>query len=108
MILIDGKKIAAELREELKQKITELKSKHNNVPGLTVILVGEDPPSKIYVRNKEKFAKEVGMNSEVIRYSADIEEKVLWPDCKKLIKNYNSVLTFDKEWYRMRTIKLIK
>ena len=87
MILIDGKKIAAELREELKQKVTELKSKHNNVPGLTVILVGEDPPSKIYVRNKEKFAKEVGMNSEVIRYSADIEEKVLLEKIKELNNN---------------------
>ena len=67
-MIIDGKKIAAELREELKKKVLELKSKYNDIPGLTVILVGEDPPSKIYVKNKEKFAKEVGMNSEVIRY----------------------------------------
>ena len=64
MILIDGKKAAAELREELKKEVLELKSKYNAVPGLTVILVGEDPASKIYVKNKEKFAKEVGMNSE--------------------------------------------
>ncbi len=76
-MIIDGKKTAAELREELKIKITELKSIHNAVPGLTVILVGEDPPSKIYVKNKEKFAKEVGMNSEVIKYPADLEEKEL-------------------------------
>ena len=52
MILIDGKKIAAELREELKKEVSELKTKHNTVPGLTVILVGEDPASKIYVKNK--------------------------------------------------------
>ena len=76
-MIIDGKKIAAELREELKKKIVELKSKYDSVPGLTVILVGEDPPSKIYVKNKEKFAKEVGINSEVIKYPADLEEKVL-------------------------------
>ena len=76
-MIIDGKKTAAELREELKKKIVELKSTYNAVPGLTVILVGEDPPSKIYVKNKEKFAKEVGMNSEVIRYEADVEEKVV-------------------------------
>ena len=76
-MIIDGKKTAAELREELKKKVTELKSKYNAVPGLTVILAGEDPPSKIYVKNKEKSAKEIGMNSEVIRYPADIEEKVL-------------------------------
>ena len=76
-MIIDGKKIAAELREELKKKIAELKSNHNSVPGLTVILVGEDPPSKIYVKNKEKFAKEIGMNSEVIRYPENVEEKVV-------------------------------
>ena len=87
MILIDGKKVAAELREELKKKVTELKSKYNTVPGLTVILVGEDPPSKIYVKNKEKFAKEIGMNSEVLRYPADLEEKVLLNKIKELNKN---------------------
>jgi len=76
-MVIDGKKTAAELREELKKKIIELRSTYNKVPGLTVILVGEDPPSKIYVKNKEKFAKEVGMNSEVIRYPENVEEKVV-------------------------------
>ena len=76
-MIIDGKKTAAELREELKKKVAELKSTYNAVPGLTVILVGEDPASKIYVKNKEKFAKEIGMNSEVIRYPADTEEKVV-------------------------------
>ena len=76
-MIIDGKKIAAELREELKKKISELKSTYNTIPGLTVILVGEDPASKIYVKNKEKFSKEIGMNSEVIRYPADLKEKEL-------------------------------
>ena len=41
-------------------------------------------------------------------WDRDIEENILWPDCKKLIENYRSVLTFDKEWYRIKTIKLIK
>ena len=86
-MIIDGKKIAAELREELKKKVVELKSTYNATPGLTVILVGEDTPSKIYVKNKEKFAKEVGMNSEVIRYPADLEEKVLLNKIKELNKN---------------------
>ncbi len=76
-MIIDGKKIAAELREELKKKVAELKSNYNSIPGLTVILVGEDAPSKIYVKNKEKFAKEVGMNSEVIRYPENVDEKVI-------------------------------
>ena len=83
-MIIDGKKTAAELREELKKKVVELKSNYNSVPGLTVILVGEDLPSKIYVKNKEKFAKEVGMNSEVIRYPEKVEEKVLLNKIREL------------------------
>ena len=71
-MIIDGKKTAAELREDLKKKIIKFKSTLNTVPGLTVILVGEDPASKIYVKNKEKFAKEIGINSEVIRYPEKI------------------------------------
>ena len=87
MILIDGKKAAAELREELKKKVVELKSTYNSVPGLTVILVGEDAPSKIYVKNKEKFAKEVGMYSEVIRYPENTEEKIVLNKIKELNNN---------------------
>ena len=86
-MIIDGKKTAAELREELKKKIIKLKSSLNAVPGLTVILVGEDPASKIYVKNKEKFAKEVGINSEVIRYSEKVEEKVVLNKIKELNKD---------------------
>ena len=77
MILIDGKKAAAELRENLKQEVLELKEKYNKVPGLTVILIGELAPSKIYVKNKEKSANEVGLKSEVIRYPNDVEEKTI-------------------------------
>ena len=77
MILIDGKKEAALLREELKKEVSELKAKYNKVPGLTVILIGEDAPSKIYVKNKEKSANEVGLKSEVIRYPDTVEEKTV-------------------------------
>ena len=83
-MIIDGKKTAAELREKLKKKVTELKSTYNAVPGLTVILVGEDPASKIYVKNKEKFAIEVGINSQVIKYPEDVEEKVVLNKIKEL------------------------
>ena len=83
-MIIDGKKVAADLRAELKKNVAELKSKYNAIPGLTVILVGEDPPSKIYVKNKEKFAKEVGMNSEVIRYPETVEEKVVLSKIQEL------------------------
>ena len=86
-MIIDGKKTAAELREKLKKKVIELKSTYDSVPGLTVILVGEDLPSKIYVKNKEKFAKEVGMNSEVIRYPENVEEKVVLNKIRELNNN---------------------
>tara|TARA_Y100001936_G_scaffold240089_1_gene274078 strand:- start:15 stop:857 length:843 start_codon:yes stop_codon:yes gene_type:complete len=84
MELIDGKKVAAELREELKKEVSELKSKFNKVPGLTVILVGEDAPSQIYVRNKERSAKEVGLKSEVIKYPDTVEEKTVLKKIKEL------------------------
>ena len=77
MILIDGKKEAALLREELKKEVSELKSKYNKVPGLSVILIGDLTPSQIYVRNKEKSANEVGLKSEVIKYPDSVEEKVI-------------------------------
>ena len=77
-MIIDGKKEAAILREEIKKDITSIKSKTNKVPGLTVILVGEFVPSQIYVRNKEKNSREVGIHSNVIKYSDDVtEEQVL-------------------------------
>ena len=77
MILIDGKKVAAELKEELKKEVSQLKSKYNKVPGLTVILIGELAPSKIYVKNKEKSAIEIGLKSEVIKYPETVEEKTV-------------------------------
>ena len=84
MILIDGKKAAAELREELKQEVAELKTKYNKFPGLTVILIGDMAPSQIYVRNKEKSANEVGLKSEVIRYPDSVEEKTVLEKIEEL------------------------
>jgi len=87
MILIDGKKIAAELREELRQEVVELKVKHNKIPGLTVILIGDMAPSQIYVRMKEKAANEVGLKSEVIRYPEAVEEKTVLDKIEELNKD---------------------
>ena len=87
MILIDGKKVAAELREELKKEVLELKAKHNKVPGLTVVLIGDMAPSQIYVRMKEKAANEVGLKSEVIRYPEEVEEKVVLDKIEELNKD---------------------
>ena len=84
MVLIDGKKQSAELREELKTEVDGLREKYNKVPGLTVILIGDLAPSQIYVRNKEKSATQVGLKSEVIKYSDTVDEKtVLEKNIKK-------------------------
>ena len=77
MNLIDGKKIASELRNELKVEVDGIKKKFNKVPGLTVILIGDLAPSQIYVRNKEKSAKEIGLKSEIIKYPKDIQEIIV-------------------------------
>ena len=87
MILIDGKKAAAELREELKKEVSQLKIKYNKVPGLTVILIGDLTPSQIYVKNKEKSAIEVGLKSDVIRYSNTVEEKTVLEKINELNKD---------------------
>ena len=87
MILIDGKKEAANLREELKKEVSQLKTKYNKVPGLTVILIGDLTPSQIYVRNKEKSAKEVGLKSEVIKYPDSVEETTILNKIHELNKD---------------------
>ena len=87
MILIDGKKAATELREELKQEVLELKAKYNKAPGLTVILIGDLAPSQIYVRNKEKSAKEIGLKSDIIRYQDSVEEKTVLDKINDLNKD---------------------
>ncbi len=82
-LLIDGKKIAAEIKESLRANIEKLKDK-GCVPGLTVILVGEDPASQIYVRMKTKACSELGINSQTINLSYDTSESELVSIIKKL------------------------
>ena len=77
MIIIDGKKTAADLRLNLKTEVDNLKKKFDKVPGLTVILIGEYTPSKIYVRNKEKSAAEIGLKSEIVKYPETVDEKTV-------------------------------
>lgn len=76
MSIIDGKELSAKIREELKQKVAELKE-NGITPGLAVVLVGEDPASAIYVRNKEKGCNDIGMHSEVYRLSEETTQEEL-------------------------------
>ncbi len=74
--IIDGKQVAKEMREELKVKVAALKEK-GIVPGLAVILVGEDPASKSYVSAKEKACAEIGVYSDDNRLPADVSQEEL-------------------------------
>ena len=86
-MIIDGKKEAQLLRDKIKKEIDSIKLKFNKVPGLTVILIGDFAPSQIYVKNKEKNAKEVGINSEVVRYPKEISEQEVLKKIRELNDN---------------------
>ena len=75
--ILDGKKIAAEIRQEIKRETEKIFIEKGIKPGLAVIIVGDDPASAIYVRNKEKAAQEVGFHSVVKRYPADTTQEDL-------------------------------
>lgn len=87
MKLIDGKKISAEIKNELKENILLLKDKGSKVPGLVAIIVGEDPASQVYVSSKSKACTEIGMNSKVEKLPADISENELLSIVEKYNKN---------------------
>jgi len=75
--LIDGKAIAAKVRAELAERVQAFRSRYGRAPGLDVVLVGEDPASVVYVRNKEKGAAEVGMVGRLHRLPATTTESQL-------------------------------
>ena len=85
--IISGTEIAKEIREELKQEIAELKEKHNLVPGLVTVLVGEDPGSQVYVGQKEKTSQALGIYSERYDLPADTTQEQLLELIDKLNKN---------------------
>jgi methylenetetrahydrofolate dehydrogenase (NADP+)/methenyltetrahydrofolate cyclohydrolase len=84
--LIKGAEVAAQIREELKKEIAELKTKHKVVPGLVTVLVGADPASQVYVGAKEKTSKELGIYSE--RY--DLPENTKQKELIDLINKLNN------------------
>ncbi len=88
-MIIDGKKEAAKLREKIKEEIADLKNKTNKSPELDVILIGDHLPSQIYVRNKEKKSKEVGIISKVIKYSSNVKENEVLKKIDELNNNDN-------------------
>ncbi|MFN8648396.1 bifunctional methylenetetrahydrofolate dehydrogenase/methenyltetrahydrofolate cyclohydrolase [Streptococcus sp.] len=91
MALIDGKALAAKMQGKLAEKTAQLKEEKGIVPGLVVILVGEDPASQVYVRNKERSALAAGFKSQVVRLAETTTEEELLA----LIEKYNQ----DADWH---------
>ncbi len=91
MNIIDGKKTAADIREELKNEIDKLKAAGKNIPGLVTILVGNNPASEIYVRSKVKACSEVGMLTKAEKLDDTITEEELL----NLVEKYNK----DKDFH---------
>lgn len=85
--IIDGKAVAEEMREEMKTQVEELKEKYGLTPGLAVVLVGEDPASQVYVRNKARACDKLGVFSEEYRLPADYQEEKLLELIEKLNQN---------------------
>ena len=84
-IIMDGKALAVNMQEQLQEKVARLKEKEWIVPGLVVIMVGENPASQVYVRNKERAAKKAGFHSKTVNLSESISEEELI----EVIEKYN-------------------
>jgi methylenetetrahydrofolate dehydrogenase (NADP+)/methenyltetrahydrofolate cyclohydrolase len=91
MTILDGKKIAQDIRNELKTDIEKLKSSGSDVPGLVAILVGDNPASESYVKGKAKACEEIGMRAKTEKYPADMKEG----DLLQLIEAYNNNKQFN-------------
>lgn len=89
MIKLDGNEKAKEIRERIQKEVEDLKNQYGKIPGLAVIIVGEDSASKIYVRTKEKISKQLNFTSEVIRLDKDVDEEILLKTIKKLNEDEN-------------------
>jgi len=82
--ILDGKLLSEEIRRDVARRVQELREKKQLIPGLAVILVGEDPASQIYVRNKGNGCREVGIHSETIVLPADTAQKDLEAEIDRL------------------------
>ena len=85
--IIDGKQISTEIKDEVKAEVAKYKEQTGKVPGLAVILVGEDPASKVYVRNKGRACENIGIYSEQILMDPSISQDVLIDKVKELNSN---------------------
>jgi len=87
--VIDGKAIAAEIRSEVQVSVSSLTSDTGIVPGLAVVLVGDNPASQVYVRNKQKSASEIGMNPMDIKFHQDVDSDTIESKLDELNRDEN-------------------
>ena len=110
--IIDGKKISIEIKAEVKSETALLKEKYGKVPGLAVILVGDDPASQTYVRNKGRACEECGFYSVTEKFPADIDEQILYNKIEELNNDpkINGILVqlpLPKKFNESKVIQLI-
>ena len=72
--ILDGKKLAAEIQQELAEEVAEFVDSGNTVPKLAAVLVGDDPASEVYVRNKQRACQQVAIESELYRLAGDVSQ----------------------------------
>jgi 5,10-methylene-tetrahydrofolate dehydrogenase/methenyl tetrahydrofolate cyclohydrolase len=84
--IIDGKKIATQIREEIKTRVQKRKNEGRPVPGLAAVLVGEDPASQVYVRSKRRACEEAGINS----YGHELPANVSQEELEEVIRDLNA------------------
>ncbi len=87
MTIIDGKQISSDIKKELQATVEACRENVNAVPGLTVIIIGEDHASQVYVRNKAKSCREIGMNSTVIELPEEISQAEVLARIEELNNN---------------------
>ncbi len=110
--ILDGKALAKKIKSELKEEVEFLKKKVGRAPGLAVVLIGDDPASEIYVRNKEKTCEEIGINSFGVKKPTDITqdelEKIIDDlNCREDIDGILVQLPLPKHFDAQRIINLI-
>ena len=100
---IDGKALSAQIRAELKEKVALFKDTYGFAPGLAVILVGADPASQVYVRNKHRACEELGMTS----FEYTLPENTKEEELVELLKNSMQTIQFTAYWYSCRFLNIL-
>ncbi|MEL6945843.1 MAG: tetrahydrofolate dehydrogenase/cyclohydrolase catalytic domain-containing protein, partial [Bacteroidota bacterium] len=87
MTILDGKQLSQQIKEEIAEEVKQNKAAGGKIPHLAAVLVGENPASQVYVRNKVRSCEQVGFNSTLIRKEADISEADLLAIIEDLNQN---------------------